>query len=166
MCRWQRFVTTTAKRLDSKAQRTLGPQTTINPSSNREVVEPQSPGSRRYRMTIAPPPNREAVEPQSPGSRSSPVTIAPPPNREAVEPQSPGSRSAPWDTGHRAQSHPEGVQPVVAPLWGACKRDSARQPRVRSATLGFGIKPLRGCRGKIYTPYADPGLRSAPWVPG
>jgi hypothetical protein len=69
---------------------------------------------------------------------------------EGVRQQSPGSRSAPWVRGSAVSRQPQrgctdgcGKRPVYNPFGvDACCRDPA--PRVRFATLGFVVQPLRG----------------------
>ena len=68
---------------------------------------------------------------------------------EGVTSQSPGSRSAPWVNGDKPTSTPKGLYQLaidpksMEPLRGT-SATAFRQPRVRCATLGFGIQPLRG----------------------
>jgi hypothetical protein len=64
-------------------------------------------------------------------------------NRNAVQQQSPGSRSAPWVSETSKYQTPTGfyTNACKTPLGFASHID--RHPRVRFATLGFGVKRLR-----------------------
>jgi hypothetical protein len=64
--------------------------------------------------------------------------------REAVVQQSPGSRSALWVKQLFHRPNPNGVLQgrFVKPRWGLDL--TVHQPRVRCATLGFVVQPLRG----------------------
>src|ERR1700733_6299561 len=61
---------------------------------------------------------------------------------EGVKSPSPGSRSAPWVGGGSARIfNPEGVG---CDPFGVENQKGGILPRVRCATLGFGMRPLRG----------------------
>ena len=61
----------------------------------------------------------------------------------ACNPKAQGRAAHPGLRDRVSSTHREAVPQSVAPLRGAISR-CACQPRVRYATLGFGVKPLRG----------------------
>ena len=89
-----------------------------------------------------------------------------------------GSRSAPWDRRCDIPRYPEGVAQIVCgqgvrvvePRWGTVVI-RRRRPRVRCATLGWRIQPLRGRCGALQawryaTELQHPSIATLPGFPG